>query len=181
MKFVDDMKNEFEMSMIGEMIFFLCLQITQTDKGIFICQTKYVKEFLKKFGLENSKPDSNPTITGCKLSKDDESPKLNPSRYKSMIAGLLYLAQTRPYIMNVVCIASRFQSGPRGTHDIVVKRIFRYLAGTKNFGLWYPKNDDFRLCAYTDSDWAGDVDDQKSTPSGAFFLEKKLVSWISKK
>ncbi|GLJ54154.1 hypothetical protein SUGI_1160360 [Cryptomeria japonica] len=181
MKFADDMKNEFEMSMIGEMKFFLGLQITQTNKGIFICQTRYVKELLKKFGLENSKHVDTPMITSCKLSKDDESPKVNPSRYKSMIGGLLYLTQTRPDIVNVVCITSRFQSDPRETHDIDVKRILRYLAGTTNLGLWYPKNDDFRLCAYTNSDWGGDVDDKKRTIGSAFFLGKKLVSWLSKK
>lgn len=98
-----------------------------------------------------------------------------------MIGGLLYLDQTRLDIMNVVCIASIFQSDPRETHDIAVKRIFRYLTGTMDYGLWYPKDDVFRLYAYTDSDWAGDVDDQKRTKGGAFFLGNKLVSWLSKK
>lgn len=89
-EFDNDMKNEFEIFMIGEMKFFLCLQITQTDKGIFICQNKYAKELFKKFGLENFKLVDTLMVSGCKLSKDDESPIVNTSRYKSMIGGLLY-------------------------------------------------------------------------------------------
>lgn len=84
-------------------------------------------------------------------------------------------------MINVVCIDSRFQSDPRETHDIAVKRIFRYLVGTTDFGLWYPKNDEFILCAYIDYDRVGDVDDRKSIIGGALFLRKKFVSWLSEK
>ncbi|GLJ05329.1 hypothetical protein SUGI_0016200 [Cryptomeria japonica] len=165
MKFVGDMLKEFEMSMIGEMKFFLGLKISQTGKGIFISQTKYVKELLKKFGLDDSKPVGTPMVTGCKLSKNDESPKANQSLYRSMVGGLLYLTQTRPHIMHVVCMAARYQVDLKESHVTVVKRIFRYLKGTLDYSLWYPRNDDFMLCAYTDVDWVGDVDDQKSTSS----------------
>lgn len=164
-----------------EMKFFLGLLITQTNKGIFICQTKYAKELLKKFGMRDSKPISTPMVTSEKLTRKDVFAPINPTRYKFMIGGLLYLTQTRPDIMNVVCIVSRFQSDPRENHEMTVKRIFRYLQGTSEYDLWYPKDDNFTLCAYTDVDWARDVDDRNCTFGGAFFLGKKLVSWINKK
>jgi len=169
------------MSMFGEMNFLLGLQINQSDKGIFISQSKYVKEFLKKFGMEDSKPVCTPMVTGYKLSKTDESPKTNKKKYSSMIGGLLYLTQTRLDIMHVVCLVARFQADPRESHVMAVKRILRYLKGTPDHGLWYPKDNDFTLSAYTDVDWAGDVDDRKSKSGGALFLGNRLVSWLSKK
>jgi len=128
--FVNQMKSEFEMSMFGEINLFLGLQITQTKKGIFISQTKYVKELLKKFGMEDSKLMSTPMSTKCKLSKDGDSPKADQKKYRSMIGGLLYLTQTRLDIMNVVVLVDRFQADPRESHVMAIKRIFRYLKGT---------------------------------------------------
>lgn len=140
-----------------------------------------MKELLRKFGLAESKPIGTPIVTRCKFAKNDESQKVNQTWYRSMVGGLLYLTQTRADIMEVVCLCARFQADPKETHVTAVKRIFRYLKGTIDYGLWYPKNDDFLLCSYTDVDWEGDVDDRKSTIDGAIFLGKKLVSWSSKK
>jgi hypothetical protein len=83
--------------------------------------------------------------------------------------------------MQAVGLVGRFQSNPKETHVHVVKRIFRYLQGTIDFVLWYPKDIDITLRAYTDADWAGSVDDRKSTSGGAFFLGNYLVSWLKKK
>lgn len=129
MNFFDDMQKEFEMCMIGEMKFLLGLQIAQTNKGIFIYQSKYVKELLKKFGLVDSKPVGSPMVTGCKLSKNDESHKFNQTLYRSMVGGLLYLTQTRLDIMHVVCLCVRFEEDLKETHDTIVKRIFQILEG----------------------------------------------------
>ena len=131
--------------------------------------------------MEDSKPMNTPMTTRCKLSKDDDSPKTDQTKYRSMIGGLLYLTQTRPDIMQVVGLVARFQADPRESHVMAIKRIFRYLKGTVEYGLWYPRDHDFSLHAYIDVDQAGDVDDQKSTIGGAFFLAKRLVSWLSKK
>lgn len=98
-----------------------------------------------------------------------------------MIGGLQYLTHTRPDIANVVEIVARFQVNPKETHLIAVKKIFRYLKGNIDFGLLYDKNNDFTLKAFTDADWAGCVEDKKSTSGGAFFLGNRLVSWLSKK
>jgi hypothetical protein len=169
-KFAEEMKTEFEMSMLGELSFFLGLHISQTNKGIFISQTKYIKEMLKKFEMEDYKPVNTPMVTGCKLSKEDESKEANQTLYRSMIGNLLYVTTSRPYIMQAVGLVGRFQDAPKETHVQEVKRIFRYLKGTLDFGLWYPTGKYFTLTTYTDADWEGSVDDRKSTSGGAFFL-----------
>jgi len=122
-----------------------------------------------------------PIVIGYKLRKTDESPKTDHKTYKSMIGGLLYLTQTRPDIMHAVCLVARFHVDPRESHVMAVNRILRYLKGTVDHGLWYPKDNDFTLSAYTYVDWVGDVDDRKSTSGGALFFGNRLVSWLRKK
>jgi hypothetical protein len=136
---------------------------------------------LKKFQMEDNKPMSTPMVTGCKLSLEDDSPKVDQTMYRSMVGSFLYSTTTRPDIIQVVGLVGRFQYAPKETHLKAVKRIFRYLKGTLELGLWYPKDKDFNLTAYTDADWAGSIDDRKSTSGGAFFLGKCLVAWLSKK
>jgi hypothetical protein len=150
-KFAAAMQQEFEMSMLGELSFFLGLQIHQSERGIFISQSKYLKEILKKFGMENCAPVSTPMTTSCKLNKDDDAPEINQTMYRSMIGSLLYLTTSRPDIMQVVGLVGRFQSNPKETHVLVVKIIFRYLQGTVDYGLWYPKDTNLILRAYTDA------------------------------
>lgn len=169
-KISKDMQKEFEMSLLGELIFFLGLQISQQVDGIFISQSKYIKEMLKKFQMEDCKLVSTPMVTGCRLSKDDTSPEVDQKLYKSMIGSLLYMIASRPDVLYAVGLVGRFQAAPRENHLQVVKRIFRYLKGTTDFELWYPKGCELTLVAYTDTDWESDVDDRKSTSGGAFYL-----------
>jgi hypothetical protein len=169
------------MLMIGELKFFFGSQVSQSDKGIFISQTKYIKEMLRKFQMEDCKTMSTPMIIGYKLSKDDESLELDQTMYRSMIGILLYATTRRPNIMQVVGLVVRFQYAPKETHMKGIKMIFRYLKGTLDFLLWYPKAEDFTLTTYTDADWEGRIDGRKSTSGGAFFLGKCLMSWLSKK
>eukprot|EP00253_Pinus_taeda_P014456 PITA_14456 len=175
------MQKEFEMSLLGELTYFLGLQIQQKEGGIFLSQTKYLKQILKKYGMEDAKPVCTPMVTGCSLSANDESAAVHQPTYRSMIGSLLYLTGTRPDIMHAVGIVGRFQANPKETHLQAVKRIFKYLQGTQNYGLWYPRDTDLTLHAYTDADWDGSVDDRKSTSGGAFFMGSRLVSWFSKK
>ena len=98
-----------------------------------------------------------------------------------MIGSLLYLTASRLDVMQTIGQVARFQAAPKETHIIAVKRIFMYLKGTLDFGLWYPKGNDLTLIAYSDTDWAGCVDDRKSTSGTAFFVGGCLVSWSSKK
>ena len=106
--FSSEMKKEFKMSMLGELTFFLGLQVYQTDKGSFISQTKYIKDMLKIFKMEDSKPVSIPMIIGCKLSKDDESLEVDHTMYRSMIGSLLYVKATGTYVIQVVGLVSRY-------------------------------------------------------------------------
>jgi hypothetical protein len=167
--------------MVGEMKFFLGLQITQSDKGISIFQTKYINEMLKKFQMEDSKPVGTPMVTGCKLSKFDDTKDVDQIVYRSMIGSLLYATATRPDIIHAVCQVGRFQASPKASHLLEVKRIFIYLKGTTEYGLWYPIGNQLDLYAFADADWACCVDDRKSTSGATFFLGGCLVSWSSKK
>lgn len=169
------------MSFLGKLTYFLGLQVQQTKDGIFLSQTKYLKQILKKYRMEYSKPVYTPMVSGCSLSSNDDSPTMNQPQYKSMIGNILYLIGTRPDIMHVVGLVGRFQATPKDSHLQVVKRIFKYLKGTQGFSLWYPKDIDLTLHAYTYVDWAGNVDDQKSTSGGAFYMGSRLVSWFRKK
>ena len=107
---------------------------------------------LKRFKMEYSNPVSTPMITGCKLSKDDESFEVDHTMYRSMIGIMLYVTATRPDVMQAIGLVSRFQSSPKETHVTAVKRIFKYLKGTMEYGLWYPKSEDFILKAFIDAD-----------------------------
>src|SRR5271156_5944418 len=136
---------------------------------------------LKRFQMEDCKPVSTHMITGCKLRKDDGSPEVDQKLYRSMIGSLLYATASRPDVMYAVGLVGRFQANPRESHLQEVKRIFRYLKGTTELGLWYPRGQELTLTAYTDADWAGDIDDRKSTSGGAFYIGECLVAWLSKK
>eukprot|EP00253_Pinus_taeda_P014253 PITA_14253 len=175
------MQKEFKMSLLGELTYFLGLQIQQNEGSIFLSQTNYLKQILKKYGMEDSKPVCTPMVTGCSLSENDESVAVHQPTYRSVIGSLLYLIGTRLDIMHAVGMVGRFQANPKETHLQAVKRIFKYLQGTQNYGLWYPRDTYLTLHAYTYADWAGSVDDKKRTSGGAFFMGSTLVSWFSKK
>eukprot|EP00253_Pinus_taeda_P033453 PITA_33453 len=175
------MQKEFEMSLLGELTYFLGLQIQQNKDGIFLSQTKYLKQILKKYAMEDSKPVCTPMVTGCILNTNDESTAVHQPTYRSMVGILLYLTGTRPDIVHAVGIDRRFQANPKEAHLQEVKRIFKYIQGTQNYGLWYNRNADLTLHANTDADWERSVDDRKSTSGGAFFMGSRLVSWFNKK
>nr|GFB23092.1 hypothetical protein [Tanacetum cinerariifolium] len=118
------MHDKFEMSMMGELNFFLGLQIKQMEDGIFFNQSKFVKEMLKKFRLKDSKPTKTPMSTEIKLTKDDESDSVDSSKYRGVIGSLFYLTANRPDIMFSVCLYARFQENSKSTHLDAMKRIF---------------------------------------------------------
>ncbi|KAH9697591.1 Integrase catalytic domain-containing protein [Citrus sinensis] len=149
------MSQEFEMSMMGELKYFLGLQIKQNEEGIFINQAKYVKDLLKRFGYDNETAKSTPMSTTIKLDKDEKGKEVDIKTYRGMIGSLLYLTASRHDIMFSVCLCARFQSCPKESHMLFVKRIFRYLIGTINLGLWYPRGTHIDLTCYSDADFAG--------------------------
>ncbi|KAI3735667.1 hypothetical protein L6452_15175 [Arctium lappa] len=142
---------------------------------------KYVKDMLKKFDLTQASAMKTPMAPPLTLNKDPSGKPVNVTAYRGMIGSLLYLTASRPDIMYSTCLCARYQSEPKESHLIAVKRIFRYLKGTPNLGLWYPKDSGFDLTGYSDSDFAGCKLDRKSTTGGCQLLGGKLVSWTSKK
>ncbi|GJY27522.1 hypothetical protein Tco_0403289 [Tanacetum coccineum] len=151
------------------------------EDEIFFNQSKYIKEMLKKFGLEDSKPTKTPMSMEIKLTKDDEADFVDSSKYRGMIGSLLYLTASRPDIMFSVCLCARFQENPKTTHLESVKRTFRYIIGTSHLGLWYSKGTRIETVVYADSDHAGDYVDRKSTSGVCTFMGYCLTSWFAKK
>ncbi|KAI3808433.1 hypothetical protein L1987_24384 [Smallanthus sonchifolius] len=180
-EFEEVMRSKFEMSSMGEMKFFLGLQVDQSESGILIHQEKYVKEILTKFKMTESHPYKTPVEVRHCLSPDLDGESVDQHLYRSMIGSLLYLTASRPDIMFAVCLCARFQANPKLSHLIAVKRILRYLKHKPKLGLWYPKTNLFDLVAYSDSDYGGCNLDRKSTSGGCQFLGNRLISWQCKK
>src|SRR5690348_10773371 len=175
------MTQKFEMSMMGELKYFLGFQVKQLQEGTFISQTKYTQDILTKFGMKDAKPIKTPMGTNGHLDLDTGGKSVDQKVYRSMIGSLLYLCASRPDIMLSVCMCARFQADPKEAHLTAVKRILRYLAYTPKFGLWYPRGSTFDLIGYSDADWAGCKINRKSTSGTCQFLGRSLVSWASKK
>ena len=166
---------------MGQMNFFLGLQINQLSDGIFINQSKYISDMLKKFQMSDSSPMKTPIPVHHKLDTDPSGKDVDAKLYRGMVGSLMYLTASRPDIMFATCLCARYQAKPKESHLLAVKRIFRYLRGTQDLGIWYPKNESFDLMGYSDADYAGCMTDRKSTSGGAHFLGDKLVTWSSKK
>ncbi|GJU81454.1 putative ribonuclease H-like domain-containing protein [Tanacetum coccineum] len=166
------MKDKFQMSSMGELTFFLGLQVTQKEDGIFISQDKYVAEILKKFNYTDVKSASTPVDLEKPLVKDGDADDVDVHLYRSMIRSLMYLTTSRPDIMFAVCACARFYVTLKTSHLLAIKRIFRYLKGKPTLGLWYSRDSPFELVAYTDSDYARATQDRKSTTGGCQFLDR---------
>ncbi|GJR80975.1 putative ribonuclease H-like domain-containing protein [Tanacetum coccineum] len=171
------MNEKFQMSSMGELTFFLGLQVKQKEDGIFINRDKYVTDKLKKFGFQDVRTASTPMDTEKPLLKDSDGDDVDVHLYRSMIGSLMYLTSSRPDIMFAVCACARFQVTPKVAYSHAVKRIFRYLKGKPKLGLWYPRDSPFDLVAYSNSNYAGASLDRKSTAGGCQFLRCKLISW----
>ena len=179
--FADEMKAMFKMSMVGELTYFLGLQVKQTDLGIYINQAKYARNLVKRFGLDNAAHAKSPMAANAKLTNDPSGESVDVTLYRSMIGCLLNLTASRPDIAFSVGVCSRFQSNPKVSHLNAVKRIIRYVGGTCDYGLFYSKKSNLSLAGFSDSDWVGNADDRKSTTGGCFYVEVNLVAWMSKK
>jgi hypothetical protein len=175
------MSREFEMSMMGELQYFLGLQIKKVKDGTFVHQTKYTKDMLRKFQMQDVKPMSTPMGSTATLDADEDREPVDQREYQSMIGSLLYLTATRPDIQFSVCLCARFQASVRTSHRQAVKRIFRYLQSDPGLGLWYSSSSTFSLHGFSDADFAGCRVERKSTSGTCQFLGSLLVSWFSHK
>ncbi|XP_071694312.1 secreted RxLR effector protein 161-like [Rutidosis leptorrhynchoides] len=169
------------MSMLEELHFFLGLEVKQLSTGIFIGQSKYISGMFRKFNFPEMKTSPTPMSINISLHADLDGQPFDQTLYRSLISSLMYLTASRPNIMLAVCLCARFQANPRYSHYKVVMRIFSYLKGTPDLGLWYPFGTGFNLTVFTDADHGGDQVKRKSTSGGLQFLGSKLVSWSSRK
>ncbi|XP_031280328.1 uncharacterized protein LOC116138799 [Pistacia vera] len=175
------MHSEFKMSDLGEMPYFLGMEINQASCRIFVNQRKYANEVLKKFGMDKCKPVDTPLVANQKLSKEDGVVRIDEGLYRSLIGCLLYLTATKLDLMYATSLLSRFMSNPSEIHLRVAKRVVRYIKGIPEFGVWFKRFEDFQLVRYSDSDWAGSIDDIRSTSDYMFFLDSGAACWLSKK
>nr|GEW32241.1 hypothetical protein [Tanacetum cinerariifolium] len=157
------------------------LQISQSPRGIFLNQSKYALESLKKYGMESSDLIDTPMVKKSKLDEDTQGKSVNPTHYRGIVGTLMYLIASRPDLTFVVCMCARYQAKPTEKHLHAVKKIFKYLRGTINRGLWYIKDSSIALTAYADADQAGYQDTRRSTSGSMQLLGERLVSWLSKR
>ncbi|WVZ71024.1 LOW QUALITY PROTEIN: hypothetical protein U9M48_019651 [Paspalum notatum var. saurae] len=174
--FAEQMSREFEMSLMGELQFFLGLQIKQGLEGTFVHQAKYTRDILKKFNMGDSKPMTTPMSTKTALHADEDGEVVDQKEFRGMIGSLLYLTATRPDIQFEVCLCARYQASPRTSHRQAVKRIFRYLKFTPELGLWYSSGSSLSLRGFSDADHAGCRIDRKSTSVTCQLLGTSLSS-----
>nr|GEW29072.1 retrovirus-related Pol polyprotein from transposon TNT 1-94 [Tanacetum cinerariifolium] len=157
------------------------LLISQSPRGIFINQSKYALESLKKYGFESYDPVDTPMVEKSKLDEDKEGKAVDPSYYHGMIGTFLYLTASRPDLQFAICMCARYQARPIEKHVHVVKRIFRYLRGTVHQGLWYSKDSSVALTVFADADHADCQDTHRNTSGSVQFQGERLISWSSKR
>ena len=143
------MMVEFEMSDLGMLPYFLGIEVVQSANGIFISQKKYVQEILDRFQMKDCNPVNTPSEFGMKLNKDNGGKKVGDTLYKQIVGSLMYLMAKRPDMMHVVSVISRYMECPTEIHLLAAKRIFRYLQGTKEFGLFYKNGEKSDLFGFT--------------------------------
>ena len=160
---------------------FLGLQICQLDSSIFLSQSKYAKNLVKKFELESASSVRTPMSPNVKLIVDLLGKSVDSSLYRSMIGSFLYLTASKPDISYSVGMCTRYQANLKQSHMTALKRVIKYVKITAGFGVWYIKDTNDILAGYSDVDWAENADDRKSTSGGCFYMGNNLVSWMSKK
>ena len=187
---INEVKQElaelFKMKDMGELHHFLGVKVVQkpSSKEVWIGQEAYTKSMLEIFSMESSKPVNTPINPGTKLTKATaESQRVDKVKYQSAVGHLLYLStKTRPDIAYAVSDVARFCGDPTEEHWVAVKRIMRYLRGTGDMGLLYDGNEETTTCVgYSHANWAGDLDDRKSTSGCVFQISNAAISWRSKK
>jgi hypothetical protein len=176
-----EIMEEFQMSMMGELTFILGIQVKQMKEGTFIHQAKFTKDLMNKFNMIELKPMSMPMSTATSLGPNEDGKIVDQREYKSMIGSLLYLTATWPDIQFIVCLCARFQASSRSSHQTVVQWIFSYLKHTLELVIWYSTSSLLDLVGFSDADFVGCGIDRKSTSGTCHFLRSSLVCWSSRK
>jgi hypothetical protein len=177
----NSLKKKFEMTDLGFLHYFLGLQVLKTNEGIFLSQSKYACDLLRRFHMEDCKPTHSPFLVWSQAYSTCTSPEVDATMYRQLVGSLLYLTHTHPDISFVVGLVARYMKTPHEIHWKAYKRILLYVHGTVQFGIHYSSGGTPLLVGFTDSDWVGDPDDRNSTASYVFSLGSGPVTWACKK
>ncbi|XP_062075326.1 uncharacterized mitochondrial protein AtMg00810-like [Humulus lupulus] len=179
--FISRLHTMFALKDLGPLHFFLGIEVHRDATGLYLNQSKYVKELLSQLGMLHLKPCPTPMTVGKPLSRTDGTLLENPTAYHNLIGGLQYLTHTRPDLSFVVNKLSQFLQAPTSVHWHAAKRVLRYLKGTIHYGLHIKFSEKLHLTGFFDADWACCPDDRKSIAGYCAYLGDTLVSWSSKK
>jgi hypothetical protein len=177
----EHLAREFEMKDLGELKYFLGIEVSRSDKGIFLSQRKYALDLLSETGMTACSPASTPMEENLKLHGDSNQVPTNKERYQRLVGRLMYLAHTRPDLAYSLSVVSQFMHSPSEEHMNVVTRILRYLKSSPGKGILFTKGHNLDVNGYTDVDWAGSIQDRRSTSGYFTFVGGNLVTWRSKK
>jgi histone deacetylase 1/2 len=180
---IKDLNTNFAIKDLGELHYFLGIEVKKVQNGIVLTQEKYALELLEKVGMTACKGSPTPLSASEKLSayEGDALGLDDSTRYRSMVGALQYLTLTRPDISFSVNKVCQYLHAPTTTHWTAIKRIIRYLKSTIPAGLTFTKSSSTLISAFSDADWAGCVDDRRSTGGFAIFLGSNLISWSARK
>src|SRR6266508_282176 len=176
----ENLMKEFEVKDLGQLRYFLGIEIARSPKGIVLSQRKYTLDLLNETGMLGSRPPSNPIDPNHKLCAQSGNP-VDKERYQRLVGRLIYLCHTRPDIAYVVSVISRYMHNPRSGHLEAAYMILRYLKGSRGKGLWFRRNKHMNVVGFCDANWASCPDDRRSTSGYCVFVGGNLVSWRSKK
>ncbi|KAE8675430.1 putative RING/U-box superfamily protein [Hibiscus syriacus] len=180
--FVKANEVRFQMKELGQLKHFLGLEVDRTHEGIFLCQQKYAKDLLKRFGMLECKSTSTSMEPNIKMCAHEGKDLEDATMYRQLVGSLIYLTLTRPDISYAVGVMSRYMQNPKKPHLEAVRRILlRYVKNTIDYGLLYRKGEDCNLVGYCDTDYAGDHDTRRSTTGYVFKLGSGTISWCSKR
>jgi Reverse transcriptase (RNA-dependent DNA polymerase) len=178
---IRSLQQNFALKDLGPLHFFLGVEVKSTKDGLHLSQSKYIKDVLTRAKMHNSNPYPSPMVPTSSLSRFDGDPFDDPHLYRSIVGALQYATLTRPDIAFAVNKVSQFMHSPTTIHWAAVKRILRYLKGSISHGILLQPAPNFSLNAYSDADWAGSLDDRKSTSGFCIYLGPNIISWGSKK
>eukprot|EP00253_Pinus_taeda_P032349 PITA_32349 len=176
-----NLATKFDMKDLGQMHYFLGLEVWQQKGEIFLVQGRYATEILKRFRMGDYRPMATPMITNCKKTDASEDKDVDPTLYRQLIMSLMYLVNTRPNICYAVNTLSQFMVEPNRAHWATAKHVLRYLQGTIDYGLLYKKGKHIKLSGFTNADWAGSLVDRKSTSRYCFNIGSGITSWCRRK
>mgnify|MGYP004622524293 FL=1 len=176
------LSKEFEMKDLGSLKYFLGIEVSRSKNGIFLSQRKYTLDLLKETGMSACQPIDTPMEEGLKLCVESNQIPVDKGRYQRLVGRLMYLAHTRPDLAYALSVVSQFMHNPGEQHMNSVMRILRYLKSAPGKGIMFTKKEDWQnVSVYTDADWAGAIDDRRSTSGYFTFVGGNLVTWRSKK